>query len=77
MLLQIIEAQCSGIYFFILSFKTICFYSFFQEFAFPHNINDNPKNNILMPENIRQKRLGILKYFDAYICHHYQLKVIQ
>ena len=23
-----------------------------------------------MPENIRQKRLKILEYFDAYICHH-------
>ena len=37
-------------------------------------MNDNPKNNILMSENIRQKGLTILKYFDAYICHHYQPK---
>ena len=37
-----------------------------------YNMNDNPKNNILMSENIRQKRLTILEYFDAYICHHYQ-----
>ena len=37
-----------------------------------NNMNDNPKNNILMSENIRQKGLTILKYFDAYICHHYQ-----
>ena len=29
------------------------------------------KNNILMSENIRQKRLKILEYFDACICHHY------
>ena len=36
-------------------------------------MNDNPKNNILMLENIRQKRLTILEYFDAYICHHYQV----
>ena len=35
-------------------------------------MNDNPKNNILLSENIRQKRLTILEYFDAYICHHYQ-----
>ena len=35
-------------------------------------MNDNPKNNILLSENIRQKRLRILEYFDAYICHHYQ-----
>ena len=35
-------------------------------------MNDNPKNNILLSENIRQKRLMILEYFDAYICHHYQ-----
>ena len=25
-----------------------------------------------MSENVRQKRLTILEYFDAYICHHYQ-----
>ena len=42
-----------------------------------HNMNDNPKNNILLSENIRQKRLTILEYFDAYICHHYQPKMIQ
>ena len=38
-------------------------------------MNDNPKNNILMLENIRQKRLEyfeILEYFNAYICDHYQ-----
>ena len=35
-----------------------------------YNMNDNPKNNILMSENIRQKRLTILEYFDAYICRH-------
>ena len=34
-------------------------------------MNDNPKDKILMSENIRQKRLTILEYFDAYICHHY------
>ena len=27
-----------------------------------------------MSENIRQKRLAILEYFDAYIFHHYQPK---
>ena len=37
-----------------------------------NNKNDNPNINILMSENIRQKRLKILEYFDAYICHHYQ-----
>ena len=37
-------------------------------------MNDNPKNNILMSENIRQKRLTILEYFSAYIYHHYQPK---
>ena len=35
-------------------------------------MNNNRKNNILLSENIRQKRLTILEYFDAYICHHYQ-----
>ena len=30
-------------------------------------MNDNLKNNILMSENIRQKRLKILEYLDAYI----------
>ena len=40
-------------------------------------MNDNPKNNILMSEWIRQKRLAILEYFNAYICHHYQPKMIQ
>ena len=39
-----------------------------------YNMNDNPKNNILMSENIKQKRLTILEYFDAYIYHHYQPK---
>ena len=39
---------------------------------FSYNMNENPKNNILLSENIRQKRLTILEYFDAYICHHYQ-----
>ena len=37
-----------------------------------YNMNDNLKNNILMSENIRQKRLTVLEYFDAYIYHHYQ-----
>ena len=40
-------------------------------------MNDNPKNNILMSENIRQKRLTIMEYFDPYICHHYKPKIIQ
>ena len=39
------------------------------------NMNDNPKNNILMSENIRQNRPTILEYFDAYICHHCQLEI--
>ena len=42
-----------------------------------YNANNNPKNEILLSENIRQKRLTILEYFDAYICHHYQAKIIQ
>ena len=29
--------------------------------------------NILVSEKIRQKRLTILEYFDAYICHHYMM----
>ena len=29
-------------------------------------MNDNPKNNILLSENIRQRRLTTLEYFDAY-----------
>ena len=29
-----------------------------------------PKNKILMWENIRQKKLVILEYFDQYICHY-------
>ena len=28
-------------------------------------MNNNPKNNILMLENIRQKRLTILEYLNA------------
>ena len=36
------------------------------------HVNNNPKNNILMPDNIRQKRLTILEYFYANNCHHYQ-----
>ena len=34
-----------------------------------YDMNDHPKNNILVSKNIRQKRLIILEYFDAYICH--------
>ena len=37
-----------------------------------YNMNDNKKNNILMSENIRQKRLTVLEYFNAYIYLHYQ-----
>ena len=29
-------------------------------------MNNNPKNNILMSEKIKQKRLTVLEYFDAY-----------
>ena len=32
-----------------------------------YNMNDNPKNNILLSENIRQRRLTILEYFDKYM----------
>ena len=35
-------------------------------------MNDYPKNNTLISENIGHKRPTILAYFDAYICHHYQ-----
>ena len=41
------------------------------------DMNDNQKNNILMSENIRQKRITILEYFDAYICYHFHPKIIQ
>ena len=34
-------------------------------------MNDNRKSNILMSENIKQKRLTILEYFDAYIFYAY------
>ena len=34
-----------------------------------YDMNDHPKNNILVSKNIRQNRLIILEYFDAYICH--------
>ena len=27
-------------------------------------MNDNPKNNILMSDNIRQKKLAILEHFE-------------
>ena len=50
--------------------------SFLPYNCWTYNMNDNPKNNILMLENIGQKRLAILEYFDAYICHHYQPKMI-
>ena len=50
---------------------------FFPDNCNTYNMNDNPKNKIFLSENIRQKRLTILEYFDAYICHHYQPKMIQ
>ena len=37
-------------------------------------MNDNLKNNILMSENITEKRLKVLEYLDAYISYHYQPK---
>ena len=40
-------------------------------------MNDNPKNKILMLANIRQERLTILEYVNAYIYHNYQPKIIQ
>ena len=33
-------------------------------------MNNNPKNDIVISGNIRQKRLTILEYFDTYIYHH-------
>ena len=50
-------------------------YGFQEIMQITNNKNDNPKINILMSENIRQKRLKILEYFDAFICHHYQPKI--
>ena len=52
---------------------------FFEKPFLPDNCRtyDNPKNSILMSENIRQQRLTILEYFDAYIYHHYQPKITQ
>ena len=48
--------------------------SFLPDNSNTYNKNDNPKNNILTSENIRQKRLTILEYFD--ICHHYPPKIM-
>ena len=45
----------------------------YSDHWYRYNMNNNPKNNILVSENIRQKRLTILEYFDAYICHHYTM----
>ena len=42
-----------------------------------YNMNDNPKNSVFLSENVRKKRLTILEYFDAYMCHHYEFKIIQ
>ena len=39
-------------------------------------MKDNPEKNISLLEN-RQKRLTTLEYFNAYICHHYQPKMIK
>ena len=36
-----------------------------------YNTNDNPESNILLSENIRQKRLTVLEYFVAYICIYF------
>ena len=40
-------------------------------------MNENPKNNILVSENMTQKRVTILEYFDAYICHRYMMICIE
>ena len=38
-----------------------------------HKTNANPKINILMSENIRQRRLNVsLEYFDALYYHHFR-----
>ena len=40
-----------------------------------YNMNDNPKNNVSMSQNIRREKPTIPQYFDASICHHYQPKI--
>ena len=39
---------------------------FFPDNCNTYNMKDNPKTNVLVSENIRQKRLTILEYFNAY-----------
>ena len=57
----------------MIYYKTHCLYQpikpFVPDNCNTHNKNDNLENKILMSENIRQKRLSILEYFDAHICH--------
>ena len=40
-------------------------YSHGRTSAIKYNMNDNPKNNNLMPENTQQKRLTILIFSDS------------
>ena len=37
-----------------------------------YNMNDKPKINILMSENIRQNRQKFMEYFNVFIYHNYQ-----
>ena len=39
-------------------------------------MNDNVKNNILVSENIRQKELTVLEYFDVYNYHHHHYQYV-
>ena len=48
---------------------TSCHVEFLPGNCSTYNINDNPKINILMSKNIRQKRLKILEHFDTYNCN--------
>ena len=48
--------------------RPICTLVHFFLTIITHDMNDNQKNNILVSENIKQERLTILEYFNAY--HH-------
>ena len=54
--------------FFNVEFDFLKLQTFFSKYTF------YPKNNILMSENISQKKLTFLEYLDAYIYHrHFRL----
>ena len=56
--------------------RPICTNGHFFLTIVTHNMYDNPKNNILVSQNIKQKGLTIMEYFNADIISLYRYIII-